>query len=83
MITSYRIAPRYTPGSPATLGEQYEPLARQVAAEERRAYFRALSGRYGEQAKADAERFGPFGIVTKIVRAGRGGKHITIIDLIA
>jgi len=69
MRTSYRLAPRYTPGSPATLWEGYPDvvaLADEVAASERRVYGRVLEGVYGEQRRAEALQLGISGIVTKI-----------------
>lgn len=59
---NYRVAPRYTPGSPALVDRA---TAERVAREERAAYDRILSGRYGAHAEtiADAKARGLGGIV--------------------
>lgn len=50
-IISYRVAPRYTPGSPASVGAA---VAATVAVEESREYERALAGVYGKDMQAAA-----------------------------
>ena len=55
----FNVVPRYTPGSPAIVPED---IAHYVAVEEFAAYERALSGGYGAEDKARAERLGLRGI---------------------
>lgn len=56
----FNVSPRYTPGSPAMVDED---TAVRVAAEERRAYERALSGRYGTEEQDRALKLGVSGVV--------------------
>lgn len=51
----FHVAPRYTAGSPALVDEV---TARQVAAEEQRAYERYLTGAYGVEERTTAETKG-------------------------
>jgi len=58
---SYNVAPRYTCGSPALVDQA---TAERVAREECKAFYVALSGRYGdEEARATALKLGLGGIV--------------------
>lgn len=59
---NYNVAPRYTPGSPALVDYQ---TAQGVAEDERRAYERALSGRYGDAERVNAQALGLSGIVER------------------
>ncbi len=63
-MNTYRLAPRYTPGSPATVTDS--DLARLVAKEERAAYEHALAGRRGPRGRELAEIEGLSGIVEEV-----------------
>lgn len=72
----FNVAPRYTCGSPAPVNRE---IALAVASEEIADYERTISGAYGEEQKARAEKLGLAGIVEcRIERS----KHWRVLDLI-
>lgn len=56
----YDVRPRYTPGSPAQVGEV---IAVRVADEERKGYAMTMDGIYGEEYRQRAQAYGLDGIV--------------------
>jgi hypothetical protein len=68
----YQVAPRYTSGSPALVDAR---LARHVAAAERAAHARALTGLYGDAAREEAEHCGLAGIVWSWRQHGRSVRY--------
>lgn len=69
---NYSVAPRYTAGSPGLV----DPATGQtVAAEEKRAYQRALEGMYGPEDQERAKAAGLEGIVYIVTEKG-GNMHI-------
>jgi hypothetical protein len=75
-MISHSIHPRYSPGSPSVVPRD---VAERVLLEERSAHQRALSGRYGEERRALAQRLGLSGIVESLTE--RRGK-IVVSDLL-
>jgi len=81
----FYVRPRYTPGSPGTVDEA---TALGVLDSERRSFEHAKLGRYGEEAKADADRLGLRGIVeehrshargTLVTDVGEGGEYLRLL----
>lgn len=72
----YNVRPRYTPGSPSGVPEE---TAMKVAADEKKAYERTLTGVYGEEERAKAEKEGLLGIAEEVVERR---KHWDVRDLI-
>lgn len=69
----FDLNPRYTAGSPGMIHD--ELYAQRIAADEKRAYERALTGVYGEADKLLAERLGLRGIVQEKRERGSGKKQ--------
>jgi hypothetical protein len=69
MRLHYNVAPRYTPGSPASVSED---IALTVASQEKEHYEVALSGIYGEDFKKIALERGLDGIVERRVERNGG-----------
>ncbi len=65
----FNVKPRYTPGSPGMVDET---LALRVAAQEKDSYETCLTGIYGEEMKAKAEREGLFGIAEEVRETRKG-----------
>lgn len=59
----YSVYPRYTAGSPAQVPAE---IARQLVVEEKSSYERYLTGVYGEEDKAMAQREGLAGIAEEV-----------------
>ena len=65
----FNVAPRYTCGSPAQVPQA---LALRVAAQEKEAYERSLTGIYGEADQALAEQKGLAGIAEERLETAKG-----------
>ena len=73
----YQVRPRYTPGSPAQVGEE---IATQVAREEAHMFEAYREGYMGEDWQQKAERFGLQRIAYYIQE--KGGHWVLLVDLI-